>query len=138
MQPCPACTATSTWWCRAACAAPIDILADSQHTALDLQEQWHVPADSITVVQGAVDHTRFRPVTDPQRLAEVRARYGIHDRPFILAVSRLEPRKNYVRLIEAYAPRAARSQAAARLVIVGAKGWLYDDIFRRVQELRLE
>lgn len=114
------------------------ILADSQRTALDLQEQWRVPADRITVVQGAVDHARFAPVSDPQRLAEVRARYGIHDRPYILTVSRLEPRKNHVRLIEAYAKLRLESKLPHALVIVGAKGWLYDDIFRRVQELHLD
>jgi glycosyltransferase involved in cell wall biosynthesis len=113
------------------------LVADSRHTARDLQEQWQVPAERITVVQGAVDHTRFHPHQDPLRLAAVRGRYGLGERPYILALSRLEPRKNFVRLIEAFA--AAREEAALphRLVIAGKKGWLYDAIFARVQELRL-
>ncbi len=114
------------------------IVADSHHTARDLQEQWQVPAEAISVVQGAVDHSRFRPITDPARLAAVRQRYGIGDRPFILGLSRLEPRKNFVRLIEAFYQARQEARLPHRLVIGGSKGWLYDAIFARVQELGLE
>lgn len=113
------------------------ILADSRHTAVDLQEQWQVPAAKITVVQGAVDQSRFRRVTDAAQLADVRSRYAIGDAPYILMVSRLEPRKNHVRMIEAFGRVREEGKFPHRLVIVGAKGWLYDDIFRRVQELKL-
>ncbi len=113
------------------------LVADSQHTAQDLNEQWQVPLERITVVQGAVDHAHFRPVGDPQQLAEVRQRYGLGERPYILALSRLEPRKNFVRLIEAFAAARAEAQLPHRLVIGGRKGWLYESIFARVQELGL-
>jgi glycosyltransferase involved in cell wall biosynthesis len=113
------------------------LVADSQHTAQDLNEQWQVPLERITVVQGAVDHAHFRPVGDPQQLAEVRQRYGLGERPYILALSRLEPRKNFVRLIEAFAAARAEARLPHRLVIGGRKGWLYESIFARVQELGL-
>ena len=117
------------------------IAADSQHTAQDLQAQWQVPADRIFVVQRAVDHDHFRPVTDPARLSGVRQRYDIGERPYLLALSRLEPRKNFARLIDAFAlaRQAARAQGGLphRLIIGGSKGWLYDDVFAKVQELGL-
>ncbi|HXF62408.1 MAG TPA: glycosyltransferase family 1 protein [Caldilineaceae bacterium] len=113
------------------------IIADSRHTARDLQSVWDVPAEQIAVVQGAVDHAHFRPISDPARLAEVRRRYQVGDGPYILAVSRLEPRKNHVRLIEAFHQARVEARLPHRLVIGGAKGWLYDAIFRRVQELGL-
>ena len=113
------------------------LVADSQHTAQDLNEQWQVPLERITVVQGAVDHAHFRPVHDPQQLAKVRQRYGLGERPYILALSRLEPRKNFVRLIEAFASARDEAQLPHRLVIGGRKGWLYESIFARVQELGL-
>jgi glycosyltransferase involved in cell wall biosynthesis len=114
------------------------LIADSQHTAVDLQEQWQTSAERITVVQGAVDHTHFRPVVDPNILAGARARYQINERPFILAVSRLEPRKNYVRLIEAFDLARRLAGLPHQLVIAGRRGWLYDAIFARVRELKLE
>lgn len=113
------------------------IIADSYHTARDLTEQWGVPPERITVVQGGVDHSHFRPVRDLQRQRQVRERYAIGDRPFILALSRLEPRKNFTRLIEAFALARAEVNLPHRLVIAGGKGWLYEAIFRRVEELQL-
>jgi glycosyltransferase involved in cell wall biosynthesis len=113
------------------------LIADSRHTAHDLQEQWQVPPERITVVQGAVDHTRFYPQRDPLRLEAVRRRYNLGERPYILALSRLEPRKNFVRLIEAFAAARDEAELPHRLVIGGKKGWLYDAIFARVQELDL-
>lgn len=114
------------------------VIADSRHTANDLTEQWQVPPDRITVVQGAVDHSRFRPITDVAQLAEVRWRYGLEDHPYILALSRLEPRKNFVRLIEAFAQARAEGRLPHRLVIGGKQGWLYAPIYTRVQELGLQ
>jgi glycosyltransferase involved in cell wall biosynthesis len=113
------------------------IIADSAHTAGDLHAQWGVPRARITVVQGAVDHGRFQPVTDPAALAGVRLRYGLGGQPYILALSRLEPRKNFVRLIEAYAEARQAAKLPHTLVIGGRKGWLYDTIFAKVQELGL-
>jgi len=114
------------------------ILADSHSTARDLQEQWSVPAEQISVVQGAVDHERFRPVTDASRLQTLRDRYGIHDRPFIFALSSLQPRKNFVRLIEAYSLARREGDVDQLLVIGGGKGWLYDEIFAKVHSLNLD
>lgn len=114
------------------------LIADSQHTARDLQEQWHVPPEQISVVQGAVDHARFHPVNDAGRLATVRARYAIGDAPFILMLSKLEPRKNHVRMIEAFQHVCAEGRLPHKLVIAGGKGWLYDAIFARVNELHLQ
>jgi len=70
---------------------------------------------------------------------------------FLLAVSTLEPRKNYVRLLQAFAlargriARAARSEGGVaerqgeplRLVIAGREGWLYEPIFREYARLGL-
>lgn len=114
------------------------LLADSHHTARDLQEVWQIPAERITVVQGAVDHSHFRPVTDAATLADVRTRYGIGKRPFILGLSSLQPRKNFARLIEAFQQARQTARLPHRLVIGGGKGWLYDEIFAKVQELKLE
>lgn len=114
------------------------LLADSHNTARDLQEQWQIDAAAITVVQGAVDHERFRPNDDAGRERSVRGRYGIGDAPYILSVSKLEPRKNHVRLIEAFHAARQSARLPHRLVIGGSKGWLYDKIFRTVETLGLQ
>lgn len=46
---------------------------------------------------------------------------------YILSVGTLQPRKNFVRLVEAFS-RVAPKYPDLTLVIVGKKGWLYEDI----------
>lgn len=113
------------------------IIADSAHTARDLREQWQVLDERISVVQGAVDHARFHPRAADGENARVRARYALGDAPYILTVSRLEPRKNHLRLVEAFALARREGAIPQRLVIGGGKGWLYEQTFARVQELGL-
>jgi glycosyltransferase involved in cell wall biosynthesis len=81
-------------------------------------------------------HKRFQPVRQAADLSAVRARYGLGEQPFVLAVGTLQPRKNYVRLIQAFAqlPPALRE---VRLVLAGGRGWLFDAIFTEVDRLGL-
>jgi glycosyltransferase involved in cell wall biosynthesis len=78
----------------------------------------------------------FRVIEDQHHLAMVRELCGL-DRPFILNVGTLEPRKNLATLLDAYAALRRRG-LEHRLVIAGGRGWLYDGVFRRVEELSLE
>jgi len=107
------------------------VLADSESTRADLIELLDVPADQITVIGAGVEE-RFQPVTDPEILANVRARYQLPNH-FVLSVSTLEPRKNFTGLITAFNQLVATadesSTADLQLVIAGGKGWLYDDVF---------
>jgi glycosyltransferase involved in cell wall biosynthesis len=112
------------------------VLADSAATKSDLIELFGTPAEKVTVLYGGVD-ARFVPVREPERLAAVRAKYGIGDEPFILGIGTLQPRKNYRRLIQAFA-HVKYQTSNIKLVIVGGKGWMYDDIFSGVKRLGLE
>jgi glycosyltransferase involved in cell wall biosynthesis len=69
-------------------------------------------------------------------VAAVCARYDLVPGRFVSYVGVLEPRKNVPVLIEAYA-RIVAEYPDVPLVIVGKKGWMYDVIFARVQELGL-
>lgn len=63
-------------------------------------------------------------------MVKVQEKYNIGKR-YILSVGTLQPRKNYVRLIEAFSQfitSNTKQYGSIDLVIVGKKGWLYDDI----------
>lgn len=111
------------------------ILADSYATRADLIELYHTPPEKISVLYSGVNAV-FRPVSDPAPRAAVRAKYHLGDSPFILAVGTLQPRKNYVRLIQAFSSLVTRHPSLV-LVIAGGKGWLYDSIFAEVERLKL-
>jgi phosphatidylinositol alpha-1,6-mannosyltransferase len=79
------------------------------------------PAAALEHLPPGVDTDRFRP--DPARRAELRARYRLDQRPVVLCVSRLVPRKGQDTLIRAL-PSIRRRAAGARLVIVGGGPYL--------------
>ena len=72
---------------------------------------------------------------------KVKKKYGIRG-DYILYVGTLQPRKNLIRLIQAF--KNLKSQIPnlkikdLKLVICGKKGWLYEEIFQKVKELGLE
>lgn len=97
------------------------ILADSDATRDDLITLLNVSPRRVTTLYSGVSPDFNTTVTENER-ARLRARYDIGDRPFILTVGTVQPRKNYVRLI-----KACDSLAKARdldLVIVGQPAWL--------------
>jgi glycosyltransferase involved in cell wall biosynthesis len=108
------------------------ILADSLNTQQDIVDLLGVPVEKISVVPAGVD-AHFRPVQDEAVLHRVQRRYAL-DRPFILTLGTLEPRKNLVRLIEAHARLRERFPAAPTLVIAGGRGWLFEDILSTARQ----
>jgi len=120
---------------RAASRADL-VLADSENTRNDIIELLGTSPDKVEVLYPGVDGS-FRPVQDDGLLARARAVYGL-DFPFILTVGTLEPRKNHVLLLDAYAALREVPDVPHKLVIAGRKGWLCEGVFRRVEELSLE
>ena len=112
------------------------IVTDSEFSKSEIVKYYPEFQEKLRVVPCGVDLQRFHPVTDADAIAQVREKYGIGEWYF-LYLGTLEPRKNLVRLISAYAQYAKSFDIPAGLVLAGAKGWLYDEIFARVQELGL-
>lgn len=109
------------------------ILADSHATRRDLECLLHVPPEQVTVAHLAADAV-FRPL-DAAAVASVLRRYGLEP-GYLLFVGTWEPRKNLPGLLEALAHLHAEGEPR-HLVIAGRPGWLYDEVFARVQSLRL-
>jgi len=111
------------------------VLADSKSTKRDLVGLLGANPARVKVVYPGVDE-RFCPIANGVVLEEVRTRYGLPQR-FVLSLGTLQPRKNFSRLIEAYSLLVTH-YLSLKLVIVGGKGWFYDEIFAKVRELGLE
>lgn len=103
------------------------VIAVSEATRQDLIELYQTPPEKISVLYHGVTPD-FKPVTQADKLAEVRRKYHLGQHPFILSVGTLQPRKNYRRLVQAF----ASLDPALALVIVGSKGWNYADIFAEI------
>lgn len=103
------------------------VVAVSENTKRDILKSFPQINHKITVIPEGVDHVRFHVIDDPSRVEVVLRKYGI-ERPYLLAVSTLSPRKNLVRLMEAYADLIRSHALPHQLVVVGKEGWLYGGI----------
>ncbi len=108
------------------------ILADSVNTQRDLTALLDVDPARIDVVYPGIG-PRYQPVTDGEQRRAVAQRYQLNG-PFILSLGTLEPRKNYPRLIRAFAQLRRQSGLAHTLVIGGGKGWLTESLFALAEQ----
>jgi len=113
------------------------ILTLSEHTRRDVIETYGIEPSRITAIPLAAPG-HFYPVEDNRELQRVRHNYGI-DGKYILSVSSIQPRKNLTRLVQAYASLRDKltETELPKLVLVGKRGWLYDDTLRALEETRL-
>lgn len=96
------------------------IIAVSQATKSDLVDLYRTAESKITVLYEGVDPI-FKPTPNPA----IRDRYSLGSGPYILSVSTIQPRKNYRRLIQAFAALPTEYS----LVIAGGGGWLSEPIY---------
>jgi glycosyltransferase involved in cell wall biosynthesis len=109
------------------------IIAVSDFTRNEVIEVLDTPAQRITAIPNGVDRSMVAP--DKASLAQWRAKNNLTEE-FILFVGTLEPRKNLIGLIEAYAK--VRQTRQVPLVVVGAPGWCFTPIYDAVRRLKLE
>jgi glycosyltransferase involved in cell wall biosynthesis len=109
------------------------ILTLSEFSRRDIIDTYSIAPDRVSVTPGAAP-SHFRPIEDETELRRIREIYGI-ERDYILSVSSIQPRKNLIRLIEAYSClRGLRPEGKLpQLVLVGKRGWLDNETFRAAQ-----
>lgn len=113
------------------------VCAISESTRGDIVRRLGVPRERVKVVYPGCDPQFAPPAAD--EVAAFRARRGLPER-FVLYLGTLEPRKNVPALIRAFAEvvRADRREFQHHLVLAGAKGWHYADVFAEVERLGLQ
>lgn len=114
------------------------IITISQFSKKDIIKQYKIKSDKITVAYPGLDPDIFHKITNDEKINNVTKKYNIH-KNYILYIGTLQPRKNLIRLIEAF-----RKIEGMELVIVGKgsgegrSGWMYEDILKKPKELGIE
>jgi glycosyltransferase involved in cell wall biosynthesis len=109
------------------------VFAVSENTKRDIIRYTGCDPSKITVTYEAADG-RYRPVTDAESLRSVKEKYGLPEL-FVLYTGSLSPRKNMVRLLEAFA--AIRAKVPHHLVLTGSKSWKDRSVHEMISRLRL-
>jgi len=111
------------------------LIAVSESTKRDIIKFLNVNNNKIDVVYEAID-PKYYILKNESMTLWIRNKYSILNK-FILYVGTLEPRKNIIRLIQAYHNLLTKKLINHQLVIVGKKGWHYQEIFNMVNKLGL-
>ena len=96
------------------------LVAISEFTRLRLIEGLRVDSSKITVIPNGVDKA-FRPQT-PERINQVRKALNLGDKPYVLCVGSVEPRKNLKGLLAAWAQLPFNIRKEYNLVLAGKSG----------------
>lgn len=125
-----------TAWTKYAVARAAHIVTISQYTKNAIMEAYQVPQNRITVTYPGF--SLMNTVTGVIK-EEITKKYRIRSR-YILSVGTIQPRKNYVRLIEAFSRllKGNKDNSDLELVIVGKKGWLYEETFEAPEKFRVK
>lgn len=116
------------------------IITISENARREIHEILNIPEERITVTPLGVDSGYHPMELSEEEICQLRDRYQLPDR-FFLYVGAIEPRKNLQRLVEAFnvwRRQPENGDLDHKLVMTGGKGWLYGDIFKRIQELGLQ
>ena len=102
------------------------IMAVSEFTAQEIHELLEVPRDRIVVVHEGLPDGYTRP--EAVQIAEARRVLKL-ERPYLLMVGTMEPRKNIPFLVEVF---EKLTDFDGELVIAGMFGWKYEPILRKI------
>jgi glycosyltransferase involved in cell wall biosynthesis len=120
-------------WTKSSIEKAKHIITVSEFSKKELQNIYKVPETKITTAYNGVDTP---PIIDNETTQKTLKKFKIEN-PYFLYLGTLKPNKNIPFLIKSFAEFTKNNQDFL-LVIAGKKGWLFDEIFRTVQNEKLE
>ncbi|MFN4227336.1 MAG: glycosyltransferase family 4 protein [Candidatus Ratteibacteria bacterium] len=109
------------------------IIAVSNSTKKDLIKFLDVKPDKVEVIHvGLYDF--FQNSYSKSTIDEVKLKYGIKKR-FILSVGTIEPKKNHIRLLNAFV-KIKEKINDYQLIICGKPGWKAEEFYKRLSEIK--
>lgn len=114
------------------------IVTISQNSKREISQYLNINESKIYVASCAVDNKIYNTNINDENIKKLKQRYNLPE-SFFLYLGTLEPRKNIKTLVKAYKIFNDKYQKEnIKLVIAGRKGWMYEEIFEIVKQLRLE
>ena len=134
-------------WTKYSAQTSDHIITISNFSKLDIVKQYFVSKNKITVSYPGFNSEVYKVIKDIKKISAAQKKYKTGQN-YIIYIGTIQPRKNLVRLIEAFAKLAEEKFGELRdqlkLVIVGKttgpgkSGWMYEDILQRPKQLQIE
>ena len=109
------------------------IITISEYSKQDIMKYFHIPDHTISVVPLGVDSRYFSRISSTNKQF-VLNKFNIN-KNFFLFVGTLQPRKNIIRIIEAYEQLPTKIRDTNMLVIVGQNGWETNELLEKIEVL---
>ncbi len=110
------------------------VLAISQATKNDIIKHYHLNPGKIVVTYPGLKAPGKGDSNSDSDMETTRKKYGISNE-YLLFVGTIQPRKNIARLIQAFSMLQSKN---IDLVLVGKKGWLYEEILEAPKKFEVE
>lgn len=112
------------------------ILTISDSSKMDIVRHYAFASKKIFVTHLGYDTNKFNTKISSELVRRVKNKYSIVD-DYVLFVSTLKPSKNVMGLIDAFS-KIVPSYPKLQLVIAGKKGWMFDEIYKKVKDMKME
>ncbi|MEK7581071.1 MAG: glycosyltransferase family 1 protein [Patescibacteria group bacterium] len=119
-------------WSKYSIKAAKHIFAISTSTKDDIIKNYDINPNKISITHMGYNEELFK-LQPTAKIKKVKEKYAITG-DYIIFVGTLQPRKNVESLLKAL----KLIDLGIKLVVVGKKGWLFDSIFKKVRESKLE
>lgn len=129
-------------WTKLAVKSATKIITISKATKTDIVNFYDIPENKIEVAYPGFDHGVFRPVKDQEKVSFIKRKYGV-DGKYMIYIGTIQPRKNLIKLMEAFA-KISKDSPDLKLVIVGKttgvgrQAWMFEETLKKPQELGIK
>ena len=124
------------WSTRFAIRSARKVITVSEATKKDLNKFYGVSPDKVEVTHLGLDGS-FRPMKY-EEVQPVLDKYDLVYQKYVLYVGTIQPRKNIIRLVEAFQKIKKENHVEEKLVIAGGRGWLWEPIVKKIKMVGLD
>ncbi|EKD94476.1 MAG: group 1 glycosyl transferase [uncultured bacterium] len=127
------------YWTAISIFASKQVLTISEASKKDIVRHYKFASNKINVTYLGCDRNKFKLGIPNNLVRQIKNKYSIV-RDYMLFANTLKPSKNVEGLISAYSliKESGTFQNLSQLVIAGKKGWMYENIYKKVVELNLK
>lgn len=108
------------------------IVTVSEFTKKDIVALYQTPAEKIDIVYNAAKEV-YQPIASEEQ--ETIRKNVSAGQPFFVYVGSIHPRKNIVRLLEAFDAFKSQTKSEVKLLIIGRKAWLHNEVETTVEKM---